>query len=185
MRVPALVGIERVATTGPGRAGAKVTRRAMVDPAGRVVPGRGWLTLNAVPAVGALPEGGMTVGPAVLPRGTVVEGEGVVVGGAAPLLVELPTPSYPLTVTGPVTVRGRVVDAPTGRVRLDPTGTDPKSTAAACTGAADEVPKASSRPPRVPTKIRPFHAVGVANFGAIPIGADQSSGSTPLVGMAP
>ncbi len=41
VRTPALVGIETVATTGPGPVGAKVICSWVVDPAPRRVPGRG------------------------------------------------------------------------------------------------------------------------------------------------
>jgi hypothetical protein len=140
--------------------------------------------LNTDPVIGAVPDGGICVGPAVAPGGTVVE---VVVPAAPP---EPPgvgpvTPWYPLTVTGPVSVRLVVADALSVTVRSDPTGTEPKSIEGAWIGAAADDPKAMRRPLRVPTKTRPSHAVGTENFDAAPIGADQSNGSTPLLGTAP
>lgn len=77
------------------------------------------------------------------------------------------------------------VVAATGTVRDVPTGTEPTSTDATWSAAFGFGPNARRCPLRVPTKIWPFHAVGTANFEAVPMGADHSRGSTPPLGMAP
>src|SRR5271165_4904441 len=93
------------------------------------------------------------------------------------------TPCSPLVETGAVTVKLVVAERATVDSAAWPTGTEPSCTGAACTGAPAKAPKAMRSPLRLPTYTTPSYAVGVANFEAVPMPADQSSGRLPSLGV--
>src|SRR5580704_658839 len=70
--VPALVGIDSAATTGPGPSGVNVIGIRRVAPGANFVPAGGYWTAKTEPAIGLATCAGGTAGPAVAPPGMVV-----------------------------------------------------------------------------------------------------------------